>query len=202
FWSYDLGRSSFSAFKAADGSWGRVSQLYRETAGDRLVEHEILLRDGRLVHGVGVYDENENPLEPWHTQAELPATFLEACIALADFDAARFPVYAAEEYAGQWPPRAFIAECAQELLPGYAFAGGSVQDGMLQLLMDDPQGARVFAAAGESGVIISAPLPADTVYGVENFTSSLGIGGLCVTMGRYDAGRGACGLCSRLRESC
>lgn len=73
-------------------------------------------------------------------------------------------------------------------MPGYTFVGGSLANGYLQFLMDKPDGSRVFVGCtyeGEIRLYESTPLPAQTYYGVENFTNSLGMNGQGVTLSFY-----------------
>lgn len=189
YWYYadGLQKLSFSAFRGENG-WGQVTQTAQNPLNDGYVEHRVSwLPDGSIEHAWERYDENDNPASPIRSET-FAAGWLADCILLADFDASRFPVYTFEEYSGQWPARSFLKEGAAYLMPDYTFAGGALDDGKLEFLMDRPDGARVFVGCSFDGapqLTESTPLPRDAYYGVENFTTSLGIGRRAVGVRRF-----------------
>lgn len=184
YWSYDSDdlSLSFSASRELDG-WGYVAQnvqQFHQSAGLwHFTDHHLQWAvDGSLTHSWERCDENGNPLSA-HQSETFAAPWLKDCIRLADFNAARFPVYTFMEYEGQWPNRAFMQEGAAYLLPGYTFVDGALADGNLEFLMDRPDGQRVFVGCSFDGLVNlceSSPMPKETGYGIENFTTSLYIG--------------------------
>lgn len=189
YWYYDDGlqRLSFSAFRGEDG-WGQVTQTAQNPLNDGYYEHLVAWSAGGCItHSWERYDANDNPVSPIQSET-FAAGWLEDCILLPEFDASRFPVYGFEEYSGQWPARSFLKEGAAYLMPGYTFAGGALDDGNLEFLMDRPDGARVFVGCSFDGapqLVESTPLPEGAYYGVENFTTSLGIGMRAVGVQRF-----------------
>lgn len=178
-WTYET--SVYSAARDETG-WSAVQQ----TVTDESLRTEIRWHDGRI-------HKTQTLLETGEVYSlAFPAQWLEGCIRLAEFDVSRFPVYEYEEYNGQWPDRPFIAGAAAALMPGYTFQGGALDARHLTFLMERPDGARVYVGCYETTadggetytpqLIESTPLPADTYYGVENFTTSLYVNGLCVTL--------------------
>ena len=193
FWSYDDGSAemTFNAWRNVEGVWGPVSQTERRQLNEQeIAEQQVSWSvDGQITRVSRVCDPNDNVLYGSESSESFPAPWLSACIDLADFDVSRFPLAMTDqEYEGQWPEKAFIQEAAAYLMPGYTFVGGSLANGYLQFLMDKPDGSRVFVGCtyeGEIRLYESTPLPAQTYYGVENFTNSLGMNGQGVTLSFY-----------------
>lgn len=72
---------------------------------------------------------------------------------------------------------ALLEKTAAEFLPAYTYLGGSVSGDTMQLLVDKPDGTRVLiclSGLDDSPVLVeSTPLPPGTLYGYENFYTSL-----------------------------
>lgn len=188
FWTYDAyPRVVYSVHKSG-GVWGGIIQMAQTTSGDgETMEDEVFYQDGEIVHNWYHFDENENMLH--HTTERMPAPWLADCANLTDFELSRFPVIGAVEYDGEWPSRAFIEQGAKYLMPDYTFVSGSFSSGRLRFLMDKPDGTRVFVGCGTGknpALVESSPLPKSTHYGVENFTNSLNVNGLCVSLAPSD----------------
>lgn len=190
YWTYDDDYTTvFSAFRGENGEWGSVSEIWRTGVGDG--GYDEYLMGWERVDGVGtivcrreVRDENDNLLSPAF-ERRLPAPWIENGFPLKDFDFARFPYFVEEEYDGDWPERAFIADAAAYLMPEYAFVSGAFADGHYRFLMTNRRGERVFVGCDFDGVFHlaeSSPLPMGTMYGYENFTNSLDINGQCVSV--------------------
>ena len=183
-WTYDdYPMARYTVFKT-DGVWGGVSQSAYTTGGDEeTMEDEVFYQDGEIVHNWYHCDKNDNIL---HSSTErMPAPWLADCANLADFDIRRFPVIGEVEYDGQWPDDTYMKQAAAYLMPDYTFVSGSFSNGRLRFLMDKPDGTRVFVGCGTGKnptLVESTPLPKDTYYGVENFTNSLGVNRLCVSL--------------------
>ncbi|MEG0270806.1 MAG: SH3 domain-containing protein [Clostridia bacterium] len=191
-WQYD-GFQSGSVFitrKNPVGGWDSIAQRVTDALsnGGQLVDQVQWSVDGMVTHSSFVYDAAGTITS--EAVDAFPAPWLADCIHPMDFDVSRFPVYTYAEYDGQWPQRDFIREAARQLLPNHAFVNGSLADGNLQFLMDKPNGTRVLVGvamdAGGLAFCQSTPLPADSYYGVENFTNSLCINGICVTLARQE----------------
>ncbi|MDD3336020.1 MAG: SH3 domain-containing protein [Eubacteriales bacterium] len=191
-WQYvgDNGPSAFTTWKNLDGSWNPVGQnvIDHLTDGGRFVHQVQWSVDSMMTRWNVVYDAAEKLMS--ESADAFPAPWLADCIRPANFDVSRFPVYTFEEYDGQWPAQDFIREAARQLLPNDRFVSGSLSNGNLQFLMEKPDGTRVFAGvtgdANQLSICESSPLPDGSYYGVENFTNSLQINGLCVTLKKQE----------------
>lgn len=136
---------------------------------------EIMLSwgDGKLCRTQYISDENGNILS-MEDLLPLPASWLDGATLLKDFDVSLLPTFLGDiptVMDGQ-----ALKLAAGELLPDYAYVGGSLLADELQLLMDKPDGSRVFIGAtydGDWRLTESAPLPPSTRYGNENFSDYL-----------------------------
>ncbi len=195
FWSYLMyggtHKTTFSSYRKR-GEWGSVGEIVQSGDG-----HEVIVwwddvsGVGTIVTQEEFRDENDNLLSTSY-ERRIPVPWLSDCVKLKDFDIARFPYFEFEEYDGEWPARAFIAEAAANLMPNYTFVSGAFAGGHYRFLMTNPRGARVFVGCNFDGgfsLVESAPLPMGTTYGYENFTNSLDIRGNCVSIEPSDDGK-------------
>ena len=195
FWTYTgLNDSSFHfhASRAQDGHWYFTDEIMLEGVINNETDHGILETmmvwseelGGCLVVTERLSDENENLIyqkKPLY----FPAAWLKGQMDLRYFDISQLPYLVEIEYHGQWPDHNYRKAAAEQLMPDYTYQGGAMSGQTLQFLMDKPDGTRVLTVldlTDGTKLIESAPLPNDTYYGVENFTTSLGINGLCVTI--------------------
>lgn len=191
FWTYsglNDAQFVFRAARAVDGLWYFCDECMYNTYYEGNKETRLTWsgNEGTLRYQVSWYDANETLL--WHeTEGFLPASWLKGNMDLRVFDIADFPALMEVEYDGQWPERDYLTAAAEQLLPAYVYRGGSMVSGTLRFLVDRPDGTRVLAIYNllTGQMTQSAPLPNDTYYGVENFTDSLGLNGLCVSVGEY-----------------
>lgn len=198
FWTYiGLNDSSFHfhATRAQDGNWYFNDEIMIEVIENSETNnglYETMMvwseeMDGCLIVTERRSDEYENLIyqkEPLY----FPAAWLKGQIDLRYFDISKLPYLMELEYPGQWPDHNYRKAAATQLMPNYSYQGGSMSGKTLQFLMDKPDGTRVLAVfdlTDASNLIESTPLPKDTFYGVENFTTSLGINGLSVTIEEY-----------------
>lgn len=177
FWRYQ--DSEYGAQKT-DGVWGTVSHrcLVCNPDGSGM---EYLMTFGRSNRGMVVtktnraLDENENLLYET-TDIPIPAESLTPYADLAGFDIDRFPGRFMEGH--DWTNPFIRQSAAEQLMPGYTFLGGTIYGDSFEFLMQKPNGVKVFAGVsyGEAegwSITESTPLPANTQYGRDNFTSSL-----------------------------
>lgn len=198
FWTYiGLNDSSFHfhASRAQDGNWYFNDEIMMEVIENNETDnglYETMMvwseeLDGCLVVTERLSDENENLIyqkDPLY----FPAAWLKGQIDLRYFDISKLPYLMETEYPGQWPDYIYLKAAAAQLMPNYTYQGGAMSGKTLQFLMDKPDGTRVlvvFDLTDGTTLIESTPLPKDTHYGVENFTTSLGINGLCITIDDY-----------------
>ena len=136
---------------------------------------EILITwgNGTLNRTSQLLDENDNIISSTEL-IPLPASWLDSMTTLDVFDVNQLATFQAD-IPTVMEGRA-LEMAAKELLPDYTYVGGGLLSDELQLLMDRPDGARVFVGVtwdGEWKLSESAPLPPDTRYGNENFTDYL-----------------------------
>lgn len=203
-WTYRSGglTARFSSARGENGVWGRVSQRVVEQVGERRFVHLIFWDEGNggeIVKFTSL-EEKTPGLNVHDTTGEyLPAPWLSAFGTLDGFDLSRFPAIDPSYGNELWQPQAFLREAAGRLMPGALCLGARLQDGDMHFLMQKPDGARVYAVCRYDGrprraaVTESAPLPAGTFLGVENFSDCLGIGELAAAVQRFP-GRGQIGL--------
>lgn len=192
---YDDTTFQFHASRAQDGNWYFNDEIMMEVNAYNETDnglYETMMvwseeMDGCLVVTERLTDENENLIyqkDPLY----FPAAWLKDKMDLRYFDINKLPYLMELEYPGQWPDHNYRRAAAEQLMPEYTYQGGSMSGKTLQLLMDKPDGTRVLVVydlTDGTKLIESTPLPSDTYYGVENFTTSLGINGLCVTIDKY-----------------
>ncbi len=193
YWTYMLqgGESMrFHSARDAEGSWGPVDQIYYETAVDGVTGTWSTVWDAppdgaEIIRSFTKVDENDNMLGGEQMQY-FPATWMDDCIRLANFDLSRFPPLSRDPYYF-WEGDRFVQDAAAALMPDYTYLKGMIKDGALHFLMQKPDGSKVYVVAEYAShrsvnLIESSPLPEDTYLGVENFTDSLWIHGRCVTI--------------------
>lgn len=168
---------AYAAYKSND-TWQLQPPVYFSSRWDDNHTETILTwLDGTLFRTRQLRDPEDNLLFS-EDLMPLPAAWMTGIGNLATFDVEQFP-----SYFHDWPTDAeirAIAEAAKALLPAYTFIGGSLSDQELQLLMDKPDGTRVFVGVTYDGnwhTTESTPLPKDTIYGYENFQDYLYIEG-------------------------
>lgn len=184
----------FHASRAQDGLWYFCDEIMMEIIENNETSRGVFetLLDwseemGCLIVTERLSDEDGNL---FYEKAPLyfPAAWLTGKTDLRRFDVRQLPYLMETEYPGQWPDSRYLQRAAAQLMPGSAWQGGSLSGSMLQLLMDKPDGTRVLAVldlTDGATLVESTPLPDEAYYGVENFTTSLGIHGYCVTIGDY-----------------
>ncbi len=192
YWSYSGEPSwAFSSFRIK-GEWGAPDLTVRETLDNGNIYETYLCWQaapggGYVLRSRSLWDENENRLPGWTEDDGFPAPWLADHAKLATFDASCFPLYVQEEYTGMWPEQPFLRDAAAWLMPTYTYVDAVYVNNTLQFLMDRPDGTRVFVGYArnsfEPALVESTPLPPNTILGVENFTTSLGVNGLCVDIG-------------------
>ena len=160
-----------------DGVWQMSCVVFSTPWGGSTRESVLSWDDGQLRRKQLVFDENENLLSS-EDLMPLPASWLDGMTLLKDFDASLLPTFQAD-IPTVMEGRA-LELAAKELLPDDTYIGGSLLAEWLQLLVDKPDGTRVFVCVSwDDGwkLTESTPLPADTEYGNENFTDYLHIPG-------------------------
>lgn len=186
-WRYDGykagDRDTYQALRRGPGQWGNVSLMCERSYDNGAGTTSIWWNEGKL------YRAEKSDYRAERQYIPVPAAQMAEAVALANFDCENeaFPIH--EEY-DSWPGREAMAGAAAELFPGMTFRGGSLAGygparpyQTLEFLMQKPNGALVLecviwdAVAGDYQVTESTPLPADSFYGVENFTNAVGIPG-------------------------
>lgn len=156
-----------------NGTWQMTSPIFSTAWGDNQREIALSWCGGNLCRTQSMTDENGNILSTKELMP-LPASWLDGMTTLADFDISLLPTFQAD-IPDVMEGRA-LELAAKELLPDYTYIGGSLLADELQFLLDKPDGTRVFMGViwdGDWRFTESAPLPADTRYGNENFTDYL-----------------------------
>lgn len=173
-------RESYGATKK-NGVWELTAPVFT-TVGFAGISHareiELSWGDGMLRRTQRLTDENDNAISVTELMP-LPAAWLDGMTALKAFDINQLPTFQAD-IPTVMEGRA-LELAAKELLPDYTYVGGSLLDDELQLLMDKPDGTRVFVGViwdGEWKLTESTPLPTGSGYGYENFTDYLYIPGI------------------------
>ena len=192
---YDDTTYQFHASRVQDGHWYFNDEIMIEVFENNETNNGVYETmmvwseelDGCLIVTERLTDENENLIyqkDPLY----FPAAWLKDKMDLRYFGINKLPYLMELEYPGQWPDHNYRRAAATQLMPEYTYQGGSMSGKTLQFLMDKPDGTRVLVVydlTDGTKLIESTPLPCDTYYGVENFTTSLGINGLCVTIDKY-----------------
>ncbi len=198
YWSYNTYGSETETHHAvrSDEQWRMVSRMSSEHYDNgNISEYHLCYGEGRLQYSTYFCDENENILSV-NDYAPVPAAWLDALMPLAVYDDTRFPK-PNHDYTHSWLSDEATALAAAELFPGDAFLGGCAKQDHLEFFLQRPDGKQVIASCRfteKDGwkVTLSTPLPAGTTYGLENFSSSLVIGDLLVSIGPVD--ETACGV--------
>ena len=159
-----------------NGAWTLDSMAFQTPWGMDAF-HIITLSwgNGKLARKQDIIDEN-GKIRQTEALFPLPAPRLESMTDLANFDVSMLPVSQ-----GDTPTIMdgnALSEAAGVLLPDYTYVGGALLAQEMQLLMDKPDGTRVFVGVtydGDWRITESTPLPAGTFYGYENFTDYLHI---------------------------
>ena len=141
-------------------NWPSISEWW---GGDTDVLDQMVLSwgDGRLSRTQKLKDEDDDIFFTKEL-CPLPAPWLDGMTTLAEFDASLLLTFDGE-FSRAMSGR-IIELAASELLPGYAFVSGQLLDDCLHLLMDRPDGVRVFVGVtwdGEWRIAESTPLPKD-----------------------------------------
>lgn len=192
FWSYNTYGKVVDTYHAVriDGQWRTVSLMTSETNDDgEISEYHLSYGAGRLHYSTYFCDENENILSA-DSFLPVPAAWLEEWMPLNRYDDSRFPK-PHRYYTHSWLPEDATALAAAELFPGDTFLGGCAGKEHLEFFLQSPNGERVIASCRldkmDNWIItLSTPLPEGTTYGCENFSSSLVIGDLLVSIGPVD----------------
>lgn len=197
FWAYhDSDRLCEYVSVKANGIWGDVSHRYVDDIidgeGD---EYFVTLKDlGRckVICKINRHqDENENLLYE-SADIPIPADWLAPYADLAHFDAERFPSY--HLYTHDWTNEYVRQGAAEQLMPDAVYHGGTIHSDTMEFLMEKPDGTLVFVGVTwneQDGWLMteSTPLPQGTIYGYQNFESSLYLpGGRNAGMTRYADG--------------
>ena len=191
FWSYH-GVNASSTFYAArkNGLWRVVGmQDYETYPNGNVGEHALGYEDGRLVYSTYLCDENDNILS-MNDYEPVPAAWLNDRMELSVFDESAFPK-ANINYTHSWLSEEAAMKAAEELFPEFIFLGGCAKRTHLEFFLKNPRGELLIAATRfdeKTGwrSSLSTPLPADTRYGLENFSSSLVVGDLLVNIAPVD----------------
>lgn len=201
YWTYILPDQQvlrYHSARTADGSWGPVDQYFADSSLGHVTYERNTFWDaangGEIIRELSASDENDNSLGT-RAMEYLPASWLGDCVRLADFDVSRFPTMIVEtnDYFASENER-FFREAAGALMPEDTFVKGMLKEGALHFLTEKPDGSRAYliceyASRRQANLIESAPLPADTALGYENFTDSLRIGDCCVTVRLLASGK-------------
>lgn len=159
-----------------NGVWKMASPIFTTGWFAGISEsREVVLSwgDGLLRRTQHLVDGNDNIISTTEL-IPLPAPWLDDMTTLDVFDINRLPTFQAD-IPTVMEGRA-LELAAKELMPDGTYVGGSLLADELQLLMDKPDGTRVFVGVTWDGgwkLTESAPLPEGTFYGNENFTDYL-----------------------------
>lgn len=198
FWSYNPYGTVWDTYHAVrvNDQWRVASLMTSETHdGGEISEYHLAYETGLLYYSTYSCDENENILSK-NSYVPVPASWLEAWMHLNAYDDSRFPK-PNNNYTHSWLSDEAAALAAEELFPGHTFLGGCADRKHLEFFLQKPNGERVIAVSrldqnGNWKSVLSTPLPEGTAYGFENFSSSLVIGDLLVSVGPVDAN--TCGV--------
>lgn len=193
FWSYNPYGTVWDTYHAVrvNDQWRVASLMTSETHdGGEISEYHLAYETGLLYYSTYACDENENILSK-DSFVPVPASWLEPWMHLNVYDDSRFPK-PNNNYTHSWLSDEAAALAAEELFPGHLFLGGCAKPEYLEFFLQKPNGERVIAVSrldqyGNWKSVLSTPLPEGTAYGFENFSSSLVIGDLLVSVGPVDA---------------
>lgn len=192
YWEYDSSSPFVEIYHAYQSGSDWLFSSLSATEADDSGDHDTYLltyRDERLYYRIIRSDENGNQLFT-NEYAAVPAAWLHGQEKLNDFQAEVFP-RPDYWYTRSWLDDRSTALAAKELFPDMTYLGGCAKQSHLQFFLQKENGDRVLAACRYDETtgwksVISTPLPQGTVYGVENFSSSLGIGDLLVSISPTD----------------
>ncbi|MDD3336021.1 MAG: SH3 domain-containing protein [Eubacteriales bacterium] len=162
-----------------DGLWRVINWMLFIPTDDGIREERMSFLDvggvPTMMHTVYDEDENGNVLSCVNS-IPYPIGELADLSSLADFDVTRFPDYAYP--LTDMSNESIKAAAAAYLFPEDIYLGGSLTENSMQFLLGKPNGALVLAGVTftESNgwkVVESTPLPEGTVYGYQNFDTSL-----------------------------
>lgn len=191
FWSY-LGETVSTTCHAVrqNGVWRvRGMQNYESHGNGNVSEYALGYSDGRLQYSTYLCDENDNIIS-MHNYEPVPAAWLDDRMRLADFDLNVFEMVN-DSYTHSWLSDEGLMRASEELFPEYEYLGGCAERNHLEFFLKNPQGELQIAATRfdvKTGwrSSLSTPLPQDTRYGLENFSSSLVIGDVLVNIAPVD----------------
>lgn len=192
FWTYSPDEATTESYHAVrqDGQWRVAGMMSSEIhANGNISEYHLSYSDGRLQYSTYFCDENENILESDEYEP-VPAAWVDGLLPLISYDDARFPK-PNQYYTHSWLSEEATAKAAAELFPEDTFLGGCAERDHLAFFLERPNGEKIIACCRfdeNKGwrITRSTPLPSDTTYGFENFSSSLVIGDLLVNVGPVD----------------
>ncbi|MEG0049955.1 MAG: SH3 domain-containing protein [Clostridia bacterium] len=181
FWSYQLGeRTSCFYCAVCDGGLWRVTDWRTVVPYDGGIREEFISFSTAgdvpvIVKTVYREDENENVLS-FVDSIPYPIGALADLMPLAAFDVTRFPTcdYPMTDLTNE----PIKAAAASSLFPDDTYLGGSLTDTSMQFLLSKPDGVLVLAGITFTETdgwktVESTPLPKGTVYGYQNFATSL-----------------------------
>lgn len=192
FWSYQPCGTTTVNYHAssASGQWRIISIIRRESYDNGSSnESHTWYEEGRLNYSTYYCDENDNVLS-YRPYTPVPAMWLDEQMPLSVFDDASFP-YPNDSYTHSWLSEEATALAAAELFPDDTFLGGCAEKDHLAFFLQTDDGEHIIAGclfdpAEGWRICRSTPLPEGTVYGCENFSSSLAMGDLLVNIGPVD----------------
>jgi len=198
FWSYNTYGAITDTYHAVriDGQWRVASLMTSEIhESGKISEYHLSFDAGYLYYSSYFCDENENILSK-DSFIPVPAAWLETQMPLDVYDDSQFP-RPVNNYTHSWLPENAAGLAAAELFPSDTYLGGCAGKEHLEFFLQRSNGDRVIAIcrlddAGDWIITLSTPLPEGTAYGLENFSSSLVIGDLLVTVGPVD--KNTCGI--------
>lgn len=191
-WEYNIDGNKFifSSMRLED-KWGPVSQ-YAQFNDNKVYKefHSLSWEDnncGKIAYKRSIAYSDLTPIAEDEEPFYLPAYWLADERFLADFDVERFPAIGINDFTIRLIAGQYIKESAEKLVPNSECFGGFFKDGDMHYFIQMKNGEKYYAIVDCSNkntvsVIKSALLPQDTQFGVENLATSLGIGGLAVSV--------------------
>lgn len=192
YWSYNPYSAVTETCHAVreNGQWRVTGMMSSENNGNGTIsESQLWYAAECLQYSTSYCDENENIMS--HDEyTPVPAAWLKNHLPLSVYDDSRFPK-PNNHFTHSWLSDEATALAAAELFPDALFLGGCAGSGHLAFFLQEPNGDRIIASCRfqqEDGwtITLSTPLPEGTIYGWENFSSSLIIGELLVSIGPVD----------------
>ena len=180
---WERGWTTVTVRLGQDGVWRFSSREIHELSTDDSPVYDyaksVSWADETLTYESWDEDENDNIIA-WLDPYAVPAGWMAEVLCVSNADEETLEALFPEnwDYPG-WPGSAALRKAAQELTPSYRWEGGSVYNG-LQYLARRPDGEKVLVCAERNGagwaLTVSAPLPENSVYGVENFIDTIDTG--------------------------